>query len=322
MNIRPYMAGTHDDAAIAELLAAIYPRRPRESAEQVASFLELMMGAEFKRHLVVEDGEALIARLTLTTPWWAAKDALMLLFLQVHPAHRGKGIGRRLYKRAQEELKGRPYSEFTAKIYDDDTGSVQFATRRGLKPIMGFASSELDLSTPLSAEALAYVEGLSGQGIRFMDGHQLKAEFPDDWQHRWWRLNEFIGADVPSVDPWVEQPFEDFVKKRLAGPTFDLACWQFAMADNELIGLTGLRPSKGEPTAAGISLTGVVRTYRRRGVARALKVQSARMAQGRGIHRIVTENESANPMLALNLSLGFRIVHTESLYRGPIYPTD
>ena len=50
---------------------------------------------------------------------------------------------------------------------------------------------------------------------------------------------------------------------------------------------------------------GVLRSHRRRGVARILKVALIRATQAESLHIINTGNETDNPMLQLNLQLGF-----------------
>ena len=62
-----------------------------------------------------------------------------------------------------------------------------------------------------------------------------------------------------------------------------------------------------EPTGKrfGAGLTGVVRAYRRPGIATALKVRTIEYARSVGAETIVTSNEENNPMYTLNLKLGF-----------------
>lgn len=51
--------------------------------------------------------------------------------------------------------------------------------------------------------------------------------------------------------------------------------------------------------------TGVLRSYRQRGLATALKVRTIEYAKANGYQAIRTGNEENNPMLALNKKLGF-----------------
>jgi GNAT superfamily N-acetyltransferase len=54
------------------------------------------------------------------------------------------------------------------------------------------------------------------------------------------------------------------------------------------------------------SFTGVFKTYRRRGIALALKVRSIQYAQSLGTRLIIANNEENNPMYQINLALGFQ----------------
>ena len=53
-------------------------------------------------------------------------------------------------------------------------------------------------------------------------------------------------------------------------------------------------------------MTGVLRTYRRMRIATALKVRTIEFAQTYGAQWIETSNEENNPMLQLNLRVGFQ----------------
>ena len=52
--------------------------------------------------------------------------------------------------------------------------------------------------------------------------------------------------------------------------------------------------------------TGVVRSHRRRGIAKALKVLAIDYAHRQGYQLIKTDNEEHNPMFQINLALGFQ----------------
>jgi GNAT superfamily N-acetyltransferase len=65
--------------------------------------------------------------------------------------------------------------------------------------------------------------------------------------------------------------------------------------------------SRGEPEKLYQGVTGVLREYRRRGIATALKVKTIEYARNHGYRFIVTQNASVNAeMLALNEKLGFK----------------
>jgi GNAT superfamily N-acetyltransferase len=55
-----------------------------------------------------------------------------------------------------------------------------------------------------------------------------------------------------------------------------------------------------------VGMTGVLRAHRRMGIATALKVRAIQFAQTYGARWIETGNEENNPMLQINLRLGFQ----------------
>jgi len=103
-------------------------------------------------------------------------------------------------------------------------------------------------------------------------------------------------------------PFERFDEELFEPFYWRWADAQFLVADGERwVGLANLQLRTVERAEMGITV--VRRAYRRRGVARALKVLALRRAQERGVERVATWNHVGNtPILELNASLGFRAV--------------
>ena len=53
---------------------------------------------------------------------------------------------------------------------------------------------------------------------------------------------------------------------------------------------------------------GVLRKFRRQGIATALKIRAIEILQDKGIKEIRTDNEENNPMYKINVALGFEPV--------------
>ena len=62
---------------------------------------------------------------------------------------------------------------------------------------------------------------------------------------------------------------------------------------------------KSDPYKAWTGSLGVLREYRRKGIATALKIKAFQKLRKKGIKIIRTDNEENNPMYKINVSLGF-----------------
>lgn len=77
-----------------------------------------------------------------------------------------------------------------------------------------------------------------------------------------------------------------------------------AREGDAIVGLTYLI-ARGNGDAE-VGDTGVIRSHRRRGIARVLKMMATRYAAQQGIRRVQTDNRADNVgMLAINQALGF-----------------
>ena len=109
--------------------------------------------------------------------------------------------------------------------------------------------------------------------------------------------------DAPGDDDFV--PYETFDTQLFEPYYWRWADLQILAADRDIwIGLSNVQLHK--PHEAQLGITVVHRKYRRRGIAKALKVLALSQIQVRGIQSAITRNHPDNePILRLNSSLGF-----------------
>ena len=69
-----------------------------------------------------------------------------------------------------------------------------------------------------------------------------------------------------------------------------------------------LLKSKSEPHKGWTGGLGVIKEYRRKGIATALKIKAIEHLLKKGIVEIRTDNEKNNPMYKINVALGFQPV--------------
>jgi len=144
-----------------------------------------------------------------------------------------------------------------------------------------------------------------------------------NWKQGLYELRCVIVQDVPAIEPPTRSTMAEFEQQILDDPALDAAAWFVAVAAAQaargaLGPLAGMRNLwANDPTrqrlAAG--LTGVLRPYRRRGIATALKQHTIAFAQACGARTIGTSNEEHNPMYQLNLQLGFQPLPASLSYR-------
>lgn len=115
-----------------------------------------------------------------------------------------------------------------------------------------------------------------------------------------------IWRDMPheSHVDWEDPTPEVFARSMFARPSVLLDGFFVAREGERIVGLSYLaRRPDGD---AEVGDTGVLREYRRRGIARALKLLVTRYAAQHGIARIHTDNRADNAgMLSINRELGF-----------------
>ena len=115
--------------------------------------------------------------------------------------------------------------------------------------------------------------------------------------------------DVPFGISGADPTFEAFVSEELSDPAFSSAGTFVALDGASWIGLCAQTSGEGRLMT---SMTGVVRAWRRHGLARWLKLHSIRYALDVEAREIRTFNDAANEgMLTLNRALGFEPVETD-----------
>ncbi len=139
---------------------------------------------------------------------------------------------------------------------------------------------------------------------------ELKLMRPDTWLHEFWRLEMDLLRDVPMTGEFKEDPI-DLFEKFIGMPGFDHDGVFLALVQGNLAGVSSLAPSLVEPKIGITALTGVRREYRRKGIARALKIVSINWGKMKGVGSVITDNEEKNPMYQLNEQLGFRQIFNQ-----------
>jgi len=232
------------------------------------------------------------------------------LLLTVLEDGRGRGLGSALYATVSEWARERGLEEIHASAMEDDEESLAYAKRRGFREIERYPRLVLDLSTieepvvqpPPGVEILTW------------------ADHPD-LARGMYEVAVEAYADVPGGDTEEMEAFEDWLAHDMQGSGDRPEATFVAVAGSEVVGYAKYFITEARPTVAFHDMTGVRRSWRGRGVARALKQAQIAWAKRAGYEVLETSNEERNePIRRLNADLGYSLAPGRVLLEGPPAP--
>ena len=304
--------GDFDLERVVEIALAVRP----DGFESVAELrdwhdVQRAAGRLCVRWLVSVDGD-LVGSAYVGQARWLPPTA-MVLDVTVHPDHQERGLGRELLERAGATASESGAEALLGWAERAVPRTMQFLERAGFREVNREWESTLDLSRCDVAELQQLVDQVTSDGIRIVSAGALAADRVD-WKHDLHRLYNDVMMDIPTQYPMQRMPFDDFDAMSL-GRQFLPDAFLVAMDGDRLVGLTEPIPVDNVAEAISQSLTGVRSDYRGRGIASALKAQTAVWAIESGYTSIRTENSQSNAaMLAVNDRLGFERNHATIEY--------
>ena len=284
-----------DFAAIAELLTRHGTERVeewelREDHERVVE------GKLLRRFVAERDGEIVGAATCVRYPSQPAG----LYHVHVVAEPEGQGAGRLHSRRLEELLEAEPVEELWVDVREDRSRGLAFAELQGFAERARQVRATLDLHDWKERGSAEQAARLKADGITFLDFGRTSGD--DTALQALYAINRIAGLDdpssaggFPSYDAWLE------IVPRSTG--FDPGGQILAAHDGRFVGLAAVGSSGDE---AWNAITGVDPAFRRRGIARALKIRAAEHARHLGAISLETETSAANDaMRALNRSLGY-----------------
>lgn len=227
-----------------------------------------------------------------------------LLWIDVLPEFQNRGIGTGLYATLTDELASLKPEDLHTYIREDNPAGLRFAQKRGFHEARRTFASQLDVAQfadttePLQAR-------LQQEGIVFRTYPELASDPERD--HKLHRLCEEIRADFPAEVPATPRTFDEWQAKTIHNPQFVVEAFQVAVdTESRYVGYNSVSRNEEKPGELWTGQTGVVRSYRRRGIASVLKARGAVWAGENDYHSIHTTNDSTNAaMLVVNEHMGF-----------------
>lgn len=226
--------------------------------------------------------------------------------IYVLPGSRGIGIGSALWPRLTRFVREGGIANLASRVIAGDTGSLGFATRRGLAVVgmQQVGTLELDPLDPPGAPALPAGVTIAAMGER-LDLHPA--------------LHAHMVAILPEVPSWGDAPVPTYAawQDMIAEPGYRRDLSLIALDGNTIVGQIDV-DNDGEGSAF-ISMLTVAPGARRRGIARALKQELAHRACEAGWRELATVNDGTNDGIRrLNEDLGYRYLPEVLLLHGPV----
>lgn len=141
-------------------------------------------------------------------------------------------------------------------------------------------------------------------GIRF----GTIAELHDkgiEWIPQLYEATWELAQDMPNPHPPTRMPFEEYQKVVMEEAVFRRDLMFIALDGDRIVAYSRVTPSEAMPELALTGMSGTVRSHRRKGIIRALKIRAIRHLRDLGYLWLQTDNDETNPMFQLNLELGF-----------------
>ena len=219
---------------------------------------------------------------------------------RILPVFRRRGVGTAVLRVLADHAIASGFTEAGSLV--DDPGSMAFAERFGFREV----DRQVEQVRTIGREPPPTLP----DGIRVT----TVAERPDLWSAAYDPFAREALADMATHRPVVVSR-EQWERDWLDWPE----AMFIALAGDDIVGCAGLERDDDHPDRAENAFTAVARTWRRRGLATALKRVTLAFAAEHGIREVYTWTQRDNhDMRALNERLGY-VTRAESItVRGPL----
>lgn len=206
----------------------------------------------------------------------------------------------------EERMSSHPINRAAGPINEAYSALMTTLKKHGYVSVLQHIDTTLDVLTFDETPYLPEEQRLADAGIRIKSLADLMEADPD-WEQKLYELQSVARRDIPrkpgvkatdiTIEQWRKGTFTSDLRPNL---------WMVAVTcEGEYVGTGNLWIRDPEGKIGDNGFLGVLRPYRRHGIARILKIALICAAKEAGVSTINTGNEKANPMLQLNLQLGF-----------------
>ncbi|MFD9476398.1 GNAT family N-acetyltransferase [Streptomyces nojiriensis] len=274
------------------------------TAEGVAFELSSAHPAKHHRILVAETADGrVIGTAQVGIAYDSPEPGQSYVNAYVDPAHRGLGAGALLLRTAEQHLAARGAVDVYAWVLDEPAPRA-FAERHGYRPSRSAHFLRLDLA----AATLPELPRDLPAGVELRPGSAFAAD-----PRPLFEADAETTSDEPGDVAAEFDDYEDWLAHTWNSPSLDKELTTVALVDGVVASFAAAQTDGGTRYAS--AMTGTLRAFRGRGLAKLAKTASLHRARAAGYTEAFTGNDAGNgPMLAVNEWFGYEICATETRY--------
>lgn len=232
--------------------------------------------------------------------------------LNLDPKYNNKGYRKLLYNKMLERVQMFNCNKVHTSIYNHPnyTEMKKLINKEKFKLVQTNREYSCDIRKINLEKYQPLIKKLENQGIEFYDSK----EEMKDWPNHYKKLEELIwtySQDFPIPDgvKHTRMPFKQAMKLQLDFEKNSYGTEIVAVKNRNYIGSTDITVyKKAEPHKGWTGGLGVLKKFRRKGIATAMKIKAIKILLKKGVTEIRTDNEENNPMYKINVALGFKPV--------------
>ena len=304
MHIRPFNHSQADYRRTLEIENGVWPEYPvtiQELWRQTAATEILHF---YQRYMIENEAGVVVATGVIEESVEASYPRKFYMHLNVLPQFRGQGAAVAFYNHGLRVIYEQGGGVIQVNTREDQTQALRFLAARGFQVVMRYPVYELDLASFEPDDFEHYVTAVTAQGLEILSVADMRQRDPD-WELRLWELSELeIMQDIPAVHPYAPKSFHSFKTSFLQSPNFHPSAAFVALDGAHYVGFSTLWIPEAQRNRLYTGMTGVIRGYRRRGIATALNLYALRFAKVSGAQFI--ETDVSLPYIdTINRALGF-----------------
>ena len=237
-------------------------------------------------------------------------DQICFFSLYLDPKHEGKGYRQLLFNQMLEEVKAFDCNQYFTDIYEHPNydGYKNFLERNDFSIGLKIREYSLKLKDVDFSDYDSLLKRLDEEGITFHDIKDCKNDFPNFYEKleelEWAYTQDF---PIPDEIAHTRMPYDLWMKHQKQFEEKNYGTQIVAIHGDKFVGATDIEVvPKSDPHKGWTGGLGVIREYRRKGIATAIKIHALKRLLKNGVLEVRTDNEQNNPMYKINVALGFK----------------